>query len=220
MTPPIVAASPGEARAIADLIASAFADLPQTAWLVPDEHQRPHVLAGNVLIFVDHALQYGSVDLFDDRSGAAVWFDRSTPLPPPYRYQHRLEAVCAPYSSRFRALDELFDTHHPDGPHHHLTFLAVRPGRQRQGLGTALLNHHHRLLDQTGMPAYLEASSTSSRDLYTRHGYQPHGEPFCIPGCPEPFWPMWRPPNQPATPASAETAPDTRPSTPTEARTS
>ena len=42
------------------------------------------------------------------------------------------------------------------------------------------------------MPAYLEASSPRSRDLYAQHGYLA-GEPFRVPDG-TPFWPMWREP--------------------------
>ena len=33
------------------------------------------------------------------------------------------------------------------------------------------MRHHHAWLDANGMPAYLEASSPRSRDLYAKHGY-------------------------------------------------
>ena len=54
------------------------------------------------------------------------------------------------------------------------------------------MRHHHAWLDANGMPAYLEASSPRSRDLYAKHGYLA-GEPFRVPDG-TPFWPMWREP--------------------------
>ncbi|GAB3958082.1 hypothetical protein GCM10027614_74860 [Micromonospora vulcania] len=86
----------------------------------------------------------------------------------------------------------MFAANHPHTDHHHLAFLATRPDRQGQGLGTALLEHHHAWLDEAGMPGYLEASSPRSRDLYARNGYRT-GEPFRVPDG-TPFWPMWREP--------------------------
>jgi GNAT superfamily N-acetyltransferase len=193
--PQIVRAGAGEARVAAGLVAAAFADLPQVAWLVPDPAERPRILTGNFQIFVDHALDHGVVHLLDDHSGVAVWFDRSSaPTPAPKDYDDRLAAACAPYTERFRTLDELFDAHHPQQPHQHLAFLAVHPGRQGEGLGAALLRHQHTRLDEEGVPAYLEASTARSRGLYLRHGYQPMGAPFHLADCETPFWPMWRPP--------------------------
>ena len=66
---------------------------------------------------------------------------------------------------------------HPHEPHHYLAFLAVRPGRQGHGLGTALLRDRLRRLDAAGAPAYLEASEPRSRALYVREGFREHQEP-------------------------------------------
>jgi GNAT superfamily N-acetyltransferase len=87
--------------------------------------------------------------------------------------------------------------HHPAGvPHQHLAILAVRPGRQGLGLGTALLNARHHDLDHDGVPAYLEASSPRARDLYQRHGYTMRpGAAFRLPEGPL-LWPMWREPRR------------------------
>jgi GNAT superfamily N-acetyltransferase len=88
----------------------------------------------------------------------------------------------------------------PDRLHHqYLAILAVRPGCQGRGIGTALLNARHRDLDRDGVPAYLEASSPRARDLYLRHGYTLRpGGPFRLPEGGPPMWPMWREP-APAT---------------------
>ncbi|MGH3679400.1 MAG: GNAT family N-acetyltransferase [Natronosporangium sp.] len=191
---PIVRADATEAPQIAELIAVAFHSLAVARWLVPNPDRRAEVLPANFRIFVDHALAHGEVHITTDRSAVAVWFPRdSEPLPEPVAYRHRVAVACGEATERFLLLDELFDKHHPNQPHHHLAFLAVQPTRQRRGLGSALLRHHHARLDARGMPAYLEATSRDSRDLYARHGYhQVMGEPFRLPDQ-TPIWPMWRP---------------------------
>ena len=60
---------------------------------------------------------------------------------------------------------------HPTEPHWHLAFLAVDPGHQSHGLGSALMEHTHRWLDQNGLPAYLEATNADNRRVYRRHDY-------------------------------------------------
>jgi hypothetical protein len=70
----------------------------------------------------------------------------------------------------------------------------VLPGHQGRKTGTRLLEEYHRGLDEAGIPAYLEASSTRSRRLYLRHGYQDLGDPIFMPDGP-PMFPMWRPSN-------------------------
>ncbi|MEU4231095.1 GNAT family N-acetyltransferase [Nonomuraea sp. NPDC026600] len=190
----------------ARLIAAAFNNLDAARWLVPDAGRRPTVLAANFRILVEHALLFGLVDIIDDGpisddsdvrlhvantgpAAVAVWFDRTEPLPEPGYYDLRLEAATGNDVDHFKFLDKLFAEHHPaEPPHDHLALLAVDPPYQGCGLGTALLNHHHTQRPDT--PAYLEASSPRSRDLYMRFGYQvlktislPNGTKF---------WLMWR----------------------------
>jgi hypothetical protein len=54
-----------------------------------------------------------------------------------------------------------------------------------------MLEHHHKLVDNLGVAASLDASNPSSRRLYLRHGYSNNGDPFRPPGGP-PMWPMLR----------------------------
>ncbi|GAA1384715.1 GNAT family N-acetyltransferase [Catellatospora chokoriensis] len=130
----------------------------------------------------------------------AIWLPRDEDTPGPVDYDTQLAAACGPYLDRFKALDAVFAQHHPQlGFHHYLQFIAVQPGEQSHGIGSALLDHHHRWLDHDGIAAYLEASKTSNRDLYLRHGYAP-AEPFCLPNDGPPLWPIRRAPQDPGTP--------------------
>jgi GNAT superfamily N-acetyltransferase len=107
------------------------------------------------------------------------------PPGPPPDYADRLQAATRPWTSRFIEFDTLLDQSRPRGlPHHHLAILAVRPGRQGQGIGSALLDAHHQALDQAGLAACLEASSDRNRLLYLRHGYTDSGPPIRLPGGP------------------------------------
>ncbi|MEU8106107.1 GNAT family N-acetyltransferase [Nonomuraea muscovyensis] len=187
--PAVRRAGAGDAALVAELIATAFAPLDAVGYLVPDPAHRHEIMTADFRIMVDHAAEHGEIHVIDDGPAAAVWFPRTTPLPEPPAYDRRLAEATGPWADRFRALDALFDKHHPAEPHHHLAFLAVHPDRQGRGLGSALLRHHHARL--AGLPAYLEASSRRSRDLYLRHGYRPR-EPFALPDG-STFWPMWRP---------------------------
>lgn len=173
---------------VAELIATAFAGLEAVPYLVPEPAERVGVLTANFRIFVEYAMEHGEVDVIDEGPAAAVWIARTAELPEPPDYDERLAEATGECVDRFRVLDALFDKHHPHEPHHHLAFLAVHPEHQGRGMGTALLDHHHATLG--GVAAYLEASSTRSRDLYLRHGYQLR-TPFALPNGAL-FWPMWR----------------------------
>lgn len=191
----IVRASQAEAGRLADLIGMAFADLPPSAWLVPDAAARVRVLSASFRIFVDLAVAHGEVHVTTHRTGVAVWLPYNQPIPKPVDYDDRLAAACGPWTDRFRTLDALFEENHPAEPHHYLAFLAVRPELHGQGIGGALLRHYHDYLDAHRRPAYLEASHPRSRDLYLRHGYEPCGQPFTLPSG-APFWPLWREPQR------------------------
>ncbi|MCH8850635.1 MAG: GNAT family N-acetyltransferase, partial [Chloroflexi bacterium] len=54
----------------------------------------------------------------------------------------------------------------------YLAMIGVDPARQGLGLGSALLAHTLAEVDREAKPAYLEASSERSRDLYARHGFE------------------------------------------------
>jgi GNAT superfamily N-acetyltransferase len=188
-----VQARRSELPAVAALVAESFQPLAVSSWLIPDDPERARLLPGYFQIFVEHAADNGFVYLAEDRTGAAVWFDHTTPLPDIADYDARLEAATGSHLGRFRILDKEFEARHPDGPHHYLAFLAVRRHGQNRGVGSALLSRHHAILDESGTAGYLEASSLDSRRLYLRNGYRDHESTIDLPGGQAQMWPMWRP---------------------------
>lgn len=190
-------AQASDAEILAQVIAAAFSPLAASQWLVPDPAARRAIFPGYFRIYVDYALAGGLVVTTPARDAVALWIPvgADEPADPPDDYHDRLAAVTGPHLTRFQALDEAFDRHHPSGvPHEHLAILAVRPDRQRLGIGTALLNARHSTLDRDRTPAYLEASDPAKRDIYLAHGYADLGEPIQLPDGP-PMFPMWRPPH-------------------------
>jgi GNAT superfamily N-acetyltransferase len=196
---------------VAMTIARAFADLEVAEWLVPDPTERVGVLAAQFAMLVEAAAVQGEVLLGRRGSvcsggihAAAVWYpERVGPHMPPDDYDERLAQACGPHIDRFRRLDDAFADHHPASyPHYCLTHLATLPEHQGRGLGRALLRYTHRTLDHAGLPSYLVASNTRTRDLYARHGYAP-----CLPlQLPDGLhmWPMWREPQPPTGASSPE----------------
>ncbi|MEV0587039.1 GNAT family N-acetyltransferase [Nonomuraea sp. NPDC050310] len=182
-------AAPEEAGWVSELVATAFQPLKAVNYLLPDPAGRQEIMAANFRILVEHAMLHGHVDVLDEGPAVAVWFHNDREVPDPPDYDVRQAAAVGDNVERFRVLDELFGKNHPHEPHHHLAFLAVHPESQGRGLGSRLMEHHHAELG--GLPAYLEASSPSSRALYLRHGYEPR-ETFALPDGTL-FWPMWRP---------------------------
>lgn len=85
---------------------------------------------------------------------------------------------------------------HPREPHLYVSFLAVRPSHQGQGLGAALLRPYLDEADREGLGVYLENTKEQNLPFYRRHGFEVArmidlGSPA------PPYWAMWRPPEAP-----------------------
>lgn len=205
MTPPrsparhagqaVVRAGQADIPVLSQVIADAFSDLAPSQWLIGNPAARRQIFPGYFGLLIEHAMASGLVCTTPGRDSAALWIPAGADGPqPPGDYAGRLAAVTRPWTSRFLAFDAALEKNHPAGiPHHYLAILAVRPDRQRQGTGTALLRAHHATLDRDGVPAYLEASDPGTRTLYLACGYADHGPPVQLPGGPL-MYPMARKP--------------------------
>ena len=191
----VIRAAAADLDILSRLIAGAFHDLAPSRWLIADPAARRQVFPGYFRLHVEHAMTAGVVHTTPGRTAAALWLPSGPdPAGQPPGYARRLSAATSPWTGRFAAFDAALDARHPTGrSHHHLAMLAVRPDRQGQGTGTALLRAHQQALDQDGLPAYLEASDLRTRCLYLGHGYTDHGPPIQLPGGPV-MYPMWREP--------------------------
>src|SRR3954451_14992336 len=87
----------------------------------------------------------------------------------------------------------VMDAGHPRKPHWYLDSLRVEPEGQGRGLGSARIAPVLERCDGERMPAYLNAGSPRSRDLYGRHGFVVTEE-FRLPDHGPPLWRMWREP--------------------------
>jgi GNAT superfamily N-acetyltransferase len=192
----VVRADTADLDTLSLVIAEAFHDLAPSRWLIADPATRREIFPGYFRILIEHALASGVIHTTPDRTAAALWIPVGEDGPSqPLDYDARLAAATRPWTSRFLAFDAALDRHHPAGiPHHHLAILAVRPQRQGQGTGTALLRAYHQTLDHdTRVPAYLEAADFRTRQIYLRHGYILRSNaPFYLPDGGPPMWPMWR----------------------------
>ena len=205
----VVEAEPEDAAELSGLIATAFHGLPASVWLVPDAAAREELFPDYFRLYVDQALATGTVYTTPDRTAAALWIsyrddghDDDDGHGGDAEYDARLAEVTGARVDRFRAFDAQLDRHHPNGERHdHLAILAVHPKLQGRGIGSALLEAHHRVLagSDEQVAAYLEAASIDSRRLYARHGYRDLPKPIPFPdGIPATtmMYPMWRPPSR------------------------
>ncbi|MEU6146316.1 GNAT family N-acetyltransferase [Streptomyces sp. NPDC047081] len=189
------AAGEGDRELVVRLLDEAFQDDPVSNWVFPTEEHRRTTHPGLMAAFTDVVLAAGRVDVTEDGGACALWL--SVPADAAHDDEEgpaQLRAAVDPDNERVELIGRLTQDIHPAGrAHEYLWMIGTAPGRQGEGLGTALITHVLDRCDQDGLPAYLEASSARSRALYERLGFQLIGSPLRLPDGPL-MWPMWREP--------------------------
>lgn len=194
-SPGVERATMSDAHRLGRVIADAFADLEQNLWLVPDLEARRYVFPAYFTLQVELGVHAGLVYTTPQRDAVAVWLPVDGSVPTLPDYETRLQRLAGFWVDRFRTFESILGTHHPVRTRHEfLAFLAVHPSRQRWGVGTRLMEHHHRALDARNLPAYLEAANWHGYDFYRLHGWRDHADPFLIAPDGPAMHPMWRDP--------------------------
>lgn len=185
----------GDREAVIRLLDEAFLDDPVSGWVFPGEEYRRATHPRLMAAFVDIVLAEGRIDVTEDFTACALW------LPTPVaddggqdESAAELREAVDPDNERVEQIVRLTAEVHPeDRAHEYLWMIAVAPGHQGQGLGTAIMRPVLDRCDREGLPAYLEASSARSRVLYERLGFAFTGRTVDLPDGPH-MWPMWREP--------------------------
>lgn len=177
------------------LLDEAFTDDPVSSWVFPGEEHRRRRHGGLMEAFFDLALSQGFVDVAEDGTAAALWW--SVPAGEQEGAEEgpaQLRAAVDPDNARVEEIGRLTGEAHPtDRAHQYLHMVGVSPERQGEGLGSALIGAVLERCDREGLHAYLEASNSRSRALYTRLGFHFTGTAIELPDGPQ-LWPMWREP--------------------------
>ncbi|MEU2615649.1 hypothetical protein ABZ570_29365 [Micromonospora sp. NPDC007271] len=170
VTMPVVRARWSDTGRIADLITDTLSPTTLGAWLVPDEHRRPAIIAAVARIWTEHALLFGDAFLLPEGTAATIWFHRYRPIPPPAHYTDRLADACGEHLDRFRLLDQALAARRPTEAHNHLALLAA-PGPAESGRAAAVLAGAQQWMDTLSLPTYAEVFTDIDRDLFQQHGY-------------------------------------------------
>ncbi|MFF1713374.1 GNAT family N-acetyltransferase [Streptomyces sp. NPDC058268] len=186
------------------LLDEAFRDDPVSSWVFPDAEHRRRRHGALMDGFFDLALSEGYVDIAEDGSAVALWWsvpaggDESADEAGEEGPAQLREAV-DPDNARIEEIARLTGEAHPtDRPHQYLHMIGVSPERQGEGLGSALIGAVLERCDREGLHAYLEASNSRSRTLYSRLGFRFTGNAINLPDGPQ-LWPMWREPERSGT---------------------
>jgi ribosomal protein S18 acetylase RimI-like enzyme len=138
-------------------------------------------------------LPFDACTVLPEGDGAALWLPPGAHLDDAFWAQH-LDTLMSAVEGDLERLG-LFaaaqNEHHPSDDHWYLLAIGIRPEAQGRGLGGALLAHTLAIADERGEAAYLEATSSRSRALYARYGFEVTSE-FNALDSPT-VWGMWRP---------------------------
>ena len=63
-------------------------------------------------------------------------------------------------------------SYRPEGDCWYLPLIGVDPAHQGRGLGSMMLKHALNIIDEKGLPAFLESSNPANISLYERHGFE------------------------------------------------
>lgn len=175
-------------------IALAFASDPLTRWLAGGGDA---LRVSRRFFQAEYAVarRYNLIYTDEERSGTAIW------LPPGKRLGLRDSLAQAWYlagavriTRQAAAQLRLFFTLEqvrPSAPHYYLRLLGVRPERQGQGLGSALIRPVLEQCDQQHTPAYLETETEANVRYYQKHGFRVLREILVQAGVLT-MWTMWR----------------------------
>ncbi len=178
---------------VADVLSRGFGQDPVFAWMFPDAESRPDYTRAVFNAFTRDGVANGDVLIDGDGAGAALWYHVDPAIDTDDEaLAEQLFEACGPYIERLGIIDELMKAAHPhDVPHAYLNFLGTIPERQGQGVGGRLLEAKLKEVDAAGLPAYLEATTTRSAELYARYGFEHMWQTIDLPDGPR-MYPMWR----------------------------
>jgi GNAT superfamily N-acetyltransferase len=171
----------------------AFATDPIMRWAWPGAQRYSAYFPPTADAFGGGALDSGTAYALEGYLGVALWKPPGAAGPD----EERLMALMAEsiedqvLADLGQVLDRMGEIH-PTADHWYLPLIGVDPIAQGRGLGSALLADMTAKCDSDGLPAYLEATSPRSRDLYARHGFDT--VEVIQAGASPPMWAMLREP--------------------------
>jgi GNAT superfamily N-acetyltransferase len=182
---------------LADALARAFDGDPPMGWFLPEAGSRVDRARAlfDVMLSRVH-LERDWCYTTEDVVGGSLWV-------PPGNWRLGIVAQLALLPGMLRVFGRglaraqrglgVMEQGHPREPHYYLDSLGVVPEWQGRGVGSALMEPVLARCDSERMPAYLNAGSPRSRELYRRHGFEVTEE-FRLPEDGPPLWRMWREP--------------------------
>jgi GNAT superfamily N-acetyltransferase len=186
-----------DADAVTEIFTLAFHEDPTWSWAFPDAGKRTEQHHRWWGLHLHSAVPYGWVWITEDGGAASLWIPAGKPElsdEDEAKVEPILREMLGSHADDVMSLLEDFDSNHPaDKPHYYLSLLGTHPDHRGKGEGMGLLAANLALLDEMGMPTYLESSNRANDHRYERLGYSQIGE-FAAPAGEPTVGCMWRDP--------------------------
>ncbi|MDX6522877.1 MAG: hypothetical protein QOI17_390 [Gaiellales bacterium] len=161
-------------RAIATLV-SAFEDDPVERWLYPGEVEYRQHFPAFIAAFGGDAFRDQTVWRLGDFDAVAFWFRPGRDPDGDAIVRVLVETTSEDLHADSFATLEQMEEGHPAEPHWYLPWFGVDRTLQGRGLGTHLMRHCLEIVDETGLPAYLETPNPRTVPFYQRAGFSVTG---------------------------------------------
>lgn len=157
-------------RAIGTLV-SAFEDDPVERWLYPEHAGYREHFPAFVAAFGCDALRDQTVWRLGDFDAVAFWFGPGREPDGDAVVQVLKETTPADVQADSFATLEQMAEGHPTERHWYLPWFGVNSALQGRGLGTHLMRHCLEIVDESGLPAFLETPNPRTVSFYERAGF-------------------------------------------------
>ena len=188
-------ATEAQADQATEVFALAFHDDPTWSWAFPDAGRRLEQYRLWWGLLVNGALGYDWLWMTSDGGAAALWIPPNQPElveEDEARVEPLLRDLLGSRADSVLELLARFEANHPRHmPHYYLSLLGTHPDHRGKGKGMGLLAANLELIDQEGLPVYLESSNRANDHRYERLGFVQVGEFAAAAGGPT-LACMWR----------------------------
>jgi GNAT superfamily N-acetyltransferase len=188
-------AIPDDLDTVTATVSSAFFDDPVWSWVFPDPSLRMAQFAAWWRLLVTGGIANDTLWVTPDCEAVAIWTPPGGHKMLPDDAERVPGLLGALVGDRIATVLEglmLFGAHavRDDEPHWYLGVLATHTAHQGHGIGMAVLRENLLMVDEAGLPAYLESSNPVNDDRYRGVGFEAVGG-FDLPDGPH-VTTMWR----------------------------
>jgi len=175
--PRVRTANTEELDQVLHTVTLAFSADPLMRWMLPRADNYLQGFGPIIKAFCGESIVNDATYVTEDFGGAALWLPPGLGPDEDAMGELAVKYMNPEILEDFGELMGQMDHYHPhDEPCWYLAVIGADNYHQGKGIGSALMKHATRMLDESSMPAYLESSNPANISLYQRHGFEIMGE--------------------------------------------